>query len=90
MSLRDERTPHEQIVYARWLDWGTRAGLTALVATFVVYLADWAIPHVPFEQLARAWSLPVAEYRAAEENAYEGGALSVDNQLQVIHQTPTG
>jgi hypothetical protein len=65
MSLRDERTPHEQIVYARWLDWGTRAGLTALVATFAVYLADWAIPHVPFEQLARAWSLPVAEYRAA-------------------------
>jgi hypothetical protein len=65
MSPNGDRTPHEQIVYARWLDWGTRAGLAVLVATFVVYVADWAAPHVPFEQLARVWSLPVDEYRAA-------------------------
>jgi hypothetical protein len=65
MSPNEDRTPREQIVYARWLDWGTRAGLAVLIATFVVYVADWAVPHVPFEQLARVWSLPVDEYRAA-------------------------
>jgi hypothetical protein len=65
MSRHEDRTPHEQIVYARWLDWGTRAGLAVLIGTFAVYLVDWAVPHVPFEQVARAWSLPVADYRAA-------------------------
>lgn len=65
MNPHEDRTPHEQLLYARWLDWGTRAGLAALIATFVAYLAGWAAPFVPFEQLARAWSLPVDEYRAA-------------------------
>ncbi|HJS38269.1 MAG TPA: hypothetical protein VJ789_09085 [Burkholderiales bacterium] len=65
MNLPEPRTPHEQALYARWLDWGTRAGLAVLIATFVVYLADWVAPHVPFEQLARVWSLPVDQYRSA-------------------------
>ena len=65
MNLPEPRTPHEQALYARWLDWGTRAGLAVLIATFVAYLADWVAPHVPFEQLARVWSLPVDHYRAA-------------------------
>lgn len=58
-------TPPEQLLYARWLDWGTRAGLTLLVASFAVYALGLAAPHVPFELLARAWSLPVDQYRAA-------------------------
>jgi hypothetical protein len=58
-------TPPEQLLYARWLDWGTRAGLALLVTTFAAYVLGLAAPHVPFEQLARAWSLPVDQYRAA-------------------------
>lgn len=58
-------TPPEQLLYARWLDWGTRAGLALLLASFAAYVLGLAAPHVPFEQLARAWSLPVDQYRAA-------------------------
>ncbi len=58
-------TPPEQLLYARWLDWGTRAGLALLAASFAAYVLGFAAPHVPFEQLARAWSLPVDQYRAA-------------------------
>jgi len=63
MDLR--RIPPEQLVYARWLDWGTRAGLALLLASFAAYLLGAFAPHVPFEALARAWSLPVDQYRAA-------------------------
>lgn len=59
------RPPPEPLLYARWLDWGTRAGLALLVASFVAYLLGLAAPHVPFELLARTWSLPVDQYRAA-------------------------
>jgi hypothetical protein len=59
------RPPAEQLLYARWLDWGARAGLALLVASFGAYVLGLAAPHVPFEQLARAWSLPVDQYRAA-------------------------
>jgi len=65
MSPQDERIPSEQLVYARWLDWGTRAGLALLAASFALYALGLAAPQVPFEQLARAWSLPVDQYRAA-------------------------
>jgi len=65
MNLQDDRIPREQLLYARWLDWGTRAGLAVLIATFVAYVAGLAAPHVPFEHLARVWSLPVDQYRAA-------------------------
>jgi len=58
-------TPPEQLLYARWLDWGARAGLALLVASFAAYVLGLAAPHVPFEQLAGAWSLPVDQYRAA-------------------------
>jgi hypothetical protein len=58
-------TPPEQLLYARWLDWGTRAGLALLAGTFAAYALGLAAPHVPFEELARLWSLPVDQYRAA-------------------------
>lgn len=63
MDLR--RIPPEQLAYARWLDWGARAGLALLVAGCAAYLLGIVAPHVPFEALARAWSLPVDQYRAA-------------------------
>lgn len=65
MSRDDSRMPHEQFVYARWLDWGTRAGLVLLAGTFAAYVLGLAAPHVPFELLAQAWLLPVDQYRAA-------------------------
>lgn len=58
-------TPPEQLLYARWLDWGTRAGLALLVASFAAYVLGLTAPHVPFERLAQVWSLPVDQYRAA-------------------------
>lgn len=54
-----------EVAYARWLDWGTRIGLALLIASFVGYAFELVPPHVPFDDLARAWALPVDEYRAA-------------------------
>lgn len=55
----------EQLAYARWLDWGTRAGSAVLVLCFVVYLAGWASPLVPLEQLPQVWGLPVGQFLTA-------------------------
>lgn len=65
LNAQESRISHEQIVYARWLAWGTHAGLVLLIATFVAYVLGVTAPHVPFEQLTRLWSLPVDQYRAA-------------------------
>jgi hypothetical protein len=54
-----------QLTYARWLDWGTRIGLALLIASFAAYAFELVAPHVPFDELARSWTLPVDEYRAA-------------------------
>jgi hypothetical protein len=54
-----------ELVYARWLDWGTRIGLALLVASFLAYAFEIVSPHVAFEDLARSWVLPVDEYRSA-------------------------
>ncbi len=64
-AARDHAVPAEQLAYARWLDWGTRIALAALIVTFIVYAAELVGPHVPFERLAQLWSLPVDQYRAA-------------------------
>ena len=54
----------EQRIYARWLDIGTRVGLVALVVGFAVYLFGVLDPHVPPQELARLWTLPVDHYVA--------------------------
>ena len=51
--------------YARWLDFGTRIGLAVLIASFLAYALGLLPPHVPLDQLAKVWMLPVHEYRAA-------------------------
>jgi hypothetical protein len=61
---RDPLTSIE-LTYARWLDWGTRIGLALLVASFFAYAFELVSPHVPFDELARSWVLPVDDYRAA-------------------------
>jgi hypothetical protein len=56
--------PVEEQVYARWLDWGTRIGLAALVAGFFAYALGIVEPLVPLERLPELWSLPVERYVA--------------------------
>ena len=56
--------PIEQRIYARWLDIGTRIGLAALVVGFAVYVFGVLDPHVPPQELARLWTLPVDHYVA--------------------------
>ncbi|HWJ01782.1 MAG TPA: hypothetical protein VNU96_22415 [Burkholderiales bacterium] len=57
--------PIEQRIYARWLDIGTRVGLAMLVVGFAVYVFGVLDPHVPPQELARLWTLPVDHYVAA-------------------------
>jgi hypothetical protein len=57
--------PIEQRIYARWLDIGTRVGLAMLVVGFAVYVFGVLDPHVPPQELARLWTLPVDSYVAA-------------------------
>jgi hypothetical protein len=54
----------EQQVYARWLDWGTRIGLAALVASFFAYAFGALEPLVRPEHLPGLWSLPLEDYLA--------------------------
>jgi len=54
----------EQQVYARWLDWGTRIGLGALVASFLAYAFGFLQMLVRPEHLPELWSLPLEEYLA--------------------------
>ncbi len=65
MRTPGHRIPPEQFTYARWLDWGTRAGLVVLIASFLAYALGLVAPHVPLDALARIWSLPVDQYREA-------------------------
>lgn len=55
----------EQRVYAQWLDWGTKAGLALLTATFALYVLRIVDPHIPLENLPQFWTLPVDRYLAA-------------------------
>ncbi|HEV8095685.1 MAG TPA: hypothetical protein VGP71_08140 [Burkholderiales bacterium] len=65
MDPSNDRFWAEELAYARWLDWGTRSGLAVLVASFFAYALGLAAPHVPFDELAKVWGLPVDQYRAA-------------------------
>ena len=55
MELNEARDPI-QLRYARWLAWGTRAGLACLVLAFAAYIFGIA-PHVPIERLPALWEL---------------------------------
>ena len=54
-----------ELIYARWLDWGTRLALAVLVAAFLAYLLGVLAPWVPLSELPRVWSLPVERYLTA-------------------------
>lgn len=53
-----------QLRYATVLEWGTRAGLAVLVASFLAYLFGWLPAQVAPQDLPQLWSRPVAEYLA--------------------------
>ena len=61
----NDRISAAESAYSRWLDWGTRAGLGVLITSFLAYALGLVAPHVPLDELARTWTLPVHEYRAA-------------------------
>ena len=63
--------PPVQHTYARWLEWGTRAGLALLASSFVVYAFEMLDPLVPHARLAEIWHLPI-EYFVAASGAPTG------------------
>lgn len=63
--MSDESFSGEEHLYARWLDFGTRAGFAILIGSFLAYALGLVPPHVPLDELAKVWTLPVDQYRAA-------------------------
>lgn len=55
----------EQTIYARCLDWGTRAALLALTASFFAYVSSLVEPLVPLHELPGLWTLSADRYIAA-------------------------
>ncbi len=55
---------NEQIIYARWLDWGTRISLAVLVATFLAYVLGVTPAALPLAEVPRFWGLPLERYLA--------------------------
>jgi hypothetical protein len=54
-----------ELIYARWLAWGARAGLVLLVVAFLAYLCGWARPLIALQDLPRLWTLPLDRYLEA-------------------------
>jgi hypothetical protein len=54
----------EQRTYARWLRWGTRAGLALTLAAFVAYGFGLLAPFVALDRLPALWGMPVDRYLA--------------------------
>jgi hypothetical protein len=55
----------EQLVYAKLLDIGMKAGMAMLLVTFAIYVLGFAQPVVALEDLPKYWSMPVGKYLAA-------------------------
>ncbi len=51
--------------YARWLAWGTRAGLALLVLAFCAYVLGLVEPRVPIGEVASLWSRSSADFLQA-------------------------
>ncbi|MBI5196187.1 MAG: hypothetical protein HZA10_07685 [Nitrospirae bacterium] len=59
------KATEEQVVYAKLLDTGMKAGLIAITITFVIYLLGIFTPHVPVNDLPKYWGMPVKDYLKA-------------------------
>ena len=66
MSRDDPRTGNgpspEQLRYARILDYGMKAGLGLLIASFGAYVSGALPAQLPFESLPHLWTLSVGDY----------------------------
>ena len=69
--------PPQQLRYALLLEWGTRAGLAVLAASFFAYLTGLLPPHVPLERLPDLWSLPVDQYLGLTQSPTGWGWVSL-------------
>lgn len=52
----------EQLLYARVVDWGMKAGLAVLIIGFTAYLSGVLPAQVPLEELPRLWALAAGDY----------------------------
>ncbi len=59
------KATEEQIVYAKLLDIGMKAGLLSITVTFIIYLSGILTPHIPISDLPKYWGMPVREYLTA-------------------------
>ncbi|RYF37663.1 MAG: DUF1634 domain-containing protein [Comamonadaceae bacterium] len=66
-----------QLRYARVLEWGARAGLAVLAASFLASLSGWLPPHVAPQDLPQYWSQPVAVYLAQTASPSGWGWLAL-------------
>jgi hypothetical protein len=66
-----------ELIYARWLEWGTRLALAVLLAAFFAYLFGLLQPWVPVAELPRVWSLPVERYLAVTSAPHGWGWLGL-------------
>jgi hypothetical protein len=71
----------DQLIYARWLEWGTRIALVVLTASFVAYALALGDPHLPPQELPKLWAFPVDHYIAAS------GAPTGWGWLQLLHKS---
>jgi hypothetical protein len=61
----EPRIADEQLRYARWLDWGAKAGLAALILGFGAYATGLLPAQVPFDRMPELLALPLDRYLAA-------------------------
>jgi hypothetical protein len=54
-----------ELIYARWLSWGTRLALALLAATFLAYALGVSEPLISLERLPGLWSLAHDQFLAA-------------------------
>ena len=59
----DDRALRE--LYARWLDWASKAGFAILAVAFVAYVSGVLPSYLAPAELPRYWSLPVDRFIAA-------------------------
>jgi hypothetical protein len=72
-----QEQPPQQLRYALLLEWGTRAGLAVLAASFFAYVTGLLPAHVPLERLPQLWSLPVDQYLGLTRSPTGWGWLSL-------------
>jgi hypothetical protein len=77
MGSSDPRVPHEQLVYARWLERATRTGFALLAIAFLLYALGIVEAYVPLAQLPALWVLPVEQYLAATGSPAGWGWLAL-------------